>query len=362
MTNETTNVKLLILGGTIFLGRHLVEAALAREHDVTLFNRGQHNPDLYPMVEKLRGDRDGHLAPLQGRQWDAVIDTCGYVPRIVRASAELLASNVGHYTFISSASVYADFSVPGLDESAAAGALPDGAVEEVTSETYGPLKYLCEQAVERSMPDRALIIRPGLIVGPHDPTDRFTYWPRRVAQGGEVLAPGRPDRQVQFIDVRDLAEWIVRMVESGQTGVYNAAGPDYTLTMQGLLDECKAVTGGDAHFIWVGEQFLVEAGVAPWVEIPLWLPIEEVDATSIGFLALDCRKALTAGLSFRPLADTIRDTLAWDTARSATPAASSNYGFSLRRAGLKPEREADLLRAWRARQAPSVCYPGEPSS
>ena len=189
-------MNLLILGGTVFLGRHLVEAALARGHAVTLFNRGQHNPDLFPEVERLRGDRDGDLQALEGRRWDAVVDTCGYVPRVVRASAEMLAPNVDHYTFISSISVYADTSKPGIDEQAPVGTLDDPTTEEVTGESYGPLKALCEQAAEAAMPGRVLNIRPGLIVGPHDPTDRFTYWVRRVAEGGEVLAPGNPHAPV----------------------------------------------------------------------------------------------------------------------------------------------------------------------
>src|SRR5579872_4273010 len=232
-------MKLLILGGTVFLGRHIVEAALARGHEVTLFNRGQHNPDLFPEVEKLRGDRNGDLAALQGRQWDAAIDTSGFVPRVVRASAEALANAVKHYTFISSISVYADFTKLGIDESSPVAKLVDESVEEVTGETYGGLKALCEQAAEEALPGKVLIVRPGLIVGPDDQTDRFTYWPYRVAQGGEMLAPGRPAHQEQFIDVRDLAQWIVRMVEAGKTGVYNATGPDYVLSTQQLLEVCK---------------------------------------------------------------------------------------------------------------------------
>ena len=330
-------MKLLILGGTVFLGRHLVEAALARGHAVTLFNRGQHNPELYPEVEKLRGDRNGDLEALRGRHWDAVIDTSGYVPRVVQASAELLADAVDHYTFISSISVYADFSVPNLDESAPVGTLADPTVEEVTGATYGPLKALCEQAAEAALPGRALNLRPGLIVGPHDPTDRFTYWPVRVARGGDVLAPGRPDRQVQIVDARDLAEWNVRMAESRQTGVYNATGPDYVLTMGRLLEECKAVSGSDARFVWVDGQFLLDAGVTPWTEMPLWIPQRE-DATG-SLLAVNCSKAFAAGLTFRPLAGTVRGTLAWDATRPA--------GVE-RRAGLRPEREQELLDTWRA--------------
>lgn len=331
-------MRLLILGGTIFLGRYLVDAALARGHDLSLFNRGQHNPDLFPTVEKLRGDRDGDLGALHGRRWDAAIDTCGFVPRVVRASAELLTSAVDHYTFISSISVYADLSVPGIDESAPVGALPDETLETITEETYGPLKALSEHAAERAMPGRVLNVRPGLIVGPHDPTDRFTYWPHRVAQGGDVLAPGWPDQPVQVIDVRDLADWIVRMVEAGRTGVYNATGPSGLLTIRQVLDECKAVSGSDASFVWVGERFLLDAGVTPWTEVPLWTP--ESDPASAGIFAANCGKAIVDGLTFRPLADTIRDTLAWDAVRP--PDAE-------RRAGLSPAREAQLLHAWRGR-------------
>jgi 2'-hydroxyisoflavone reductase len=329
-------VKLLILGGTVFLGRHLVEAAQARSHEVTLFNRGQHNAALFPDLEKLRGNRDGDLTALQGRRWDAVIDTCGFVPRVVRASAELLADAVDHYTFISTISVYADFSQRGIGEDAPVGKLEDETTEEVTNEAYGPLKALCEQAAERAMPGRALNIRPGLIVGPHDPTDRFTYWPHRIAQGGEVLAPGRPERQVQFIDARDLAGWTIRMVEAKQAGVYNATGPDYALTMGQVLEECKTQSGSDARFLWVDEKRLLEAGATPWMEVPLWIP--ESDPESAGFAATNCNKAFAAGLTFRPLAETVRDTLAWDATRPADVE---------RKAGIKPEREAHYLQACR---------------
>jgi 2'-hydroxyisoflavone reductase len=325
-------MKLLILGGTVFLGRSLVEAALARGHEVTLFNRGQHNPELFPEAEKLRGDRDGDLAALQGQRWDAVIDTCGYVPRIVRASAEALTDSVEHYTFISSISVY-DPMIPGMDESAPVGVLEDSTVEEITGETYGPLKALCEQAVEQTLPGRTLIIRPGLIVGPHDPTDRFTYWVRRAAQGGEALAPDVPDLSVQVIDVRDLAEWNIRQVEARQTGVYNATGPDYALTFGQTLEACRQIGGADTRWTWVSEAFLLEHNVAPWMELPLWVPQD-----NRALLQVDCRKAFASGLTFRPLADTIRDTLAWDATRPAD---------TQHRAGLAREREAELLAAWR---------------
>ena len=321
-------MKLLILGGTVFLGRHIVEAAVARAHEVTLFNRGQHNPDVFPSVEKLRGDRNGDMSALQARHWDAAIDTSGYVPRAVRASVGALAHSVNHYTFISSISAYADFKTMGMNENSALATLEDKSVEDVNNETYGALKALCEEAAEATLPGRVLIVRPGLIVGPDDPTDRFTYWPHRVSQGGEVLAPGRPDQQIQFIDVRDLAEWIVRMVEKNQTGVYNATGPDYLLTMGQFLEECKRATDSNARFTWVGDAFVPadDANFQPWA------PDEY-----IGISTVNCSKALTAGLTFRPLTDTLRDTLAWKVA-------SPSRGEL--RSGLKPEQEKELLAKW----------------
>ncbi|MEZ4730122.1 MAG: NAD-dependent epimerase/dehydratase family protein [Caldilineaceae bacterium] len=330
-------MRLLIIGGTVFVGRHLVEVALARGHTVTLFNRGRHNPDLFPTVEKIHGDRDGELDRLAGRQWDAVIDTCGYVPRVVQASATQLAEQVAHYTFISTISVYPDYSKAGIDETDAVGKLADPTVEEVTGETYGPLKALCEAAAEAAMPGRVLHIRPGLIVGPHDPTDRFTYWPVRVAKGGEVLAPGEPTQQVQFIDVRDLAAWTVRMVEANSTGVYNATGPAQPLAMQTVLRECNAVTQNKAAFTWVSEPFLLEQEVGAFVELPLWVP-----AAMAGLEQVNCQKAIQAGLTFRPLATTIQDTLAWQATRDE----SHQW-----RAGLAPEKESELLAAWHSKQA-----------
>ncbi len=316
---------ILILGGTNFLGPHIVAAAQARGHRLTLFNRGTR--DLFPDVEKIRGDRNSDLALLQGRRWDAAIDTSGYIPRTVRLSTEALAHAVERYIFISTISVYADFSRPGMDESAPLAKLTDANVEEVTNETYGGLKVLCEQAVEQALPGHSLLIRPGFIVGPGDVTDRFTYWPYRVAQGGEMLLPGKPELRLQFIDARDLAAWIMRMAEERQVGTYNATGPDYPLTMGRLLEECQSVTGrNDLRPLWVDEKFLLQREVYP----PLWAPAEEAGAH-----AVDCGKALRAGLTFRPLAATIRDTLAW-----------KNGGELI--AGLKPEQEKQLLQQWRA--------------
>ncbi len=327
-------MKLLILGGTVFVGRHLVDVALARGHAVTLFNRGQSNADLYPQVEKLCGDRDGNLTALEGRRWDAVIDTCGYIPRLVRASAELLAGAVDHYTFISSISVYSTESDPPhpINEGTPVGKLDDETVEEITGETYGPLKALCEEMAEAAMPGRVLNIRPGLIVGPHDSTDRFTYWPDRVARGGDVLAPGKPDSPTQFIDVRDLVAWTLDMVQERETGIYNATGPADTLLMQRFLAACKRTLVSKANFVWVDESFLLAEQIAPFVEMPLWVPEAES-----ALMQTNCRKAINAGLTFRPLAETIQDTLAWAKVRPA------DHEW---RAGLPPQREQELLEAW----------------
>jgi 2'-hydroxyisoflavone reductase len=344
-------MKLLILGGTKFLGRHLVEAALARGHEVTLFNRGQLNPELFPDVEKLRGDRDGGLDALKGRSWDAVVDPSGYSPRVVRDSARLLADSVGHYTFVSSVSVYKDTSVPGVDEDYPVGTITGEQLREAEAlrqseltaapffwEMYGALKALCERAAEEEMPGRILNARAGLIVGPHDYSDRFTYWPRRVAEGGEVLAPGDPERQVQLIDARDLAGWILDMAEARRAGTFNATGPDYRLTMGRVLEVCRGTTGSDARFVWVDEQFMLDAGLGPWMEVPLWTP--ESDEGNRHFMGVSVGKAVAAGLKFRPLSETVRDTLEWDLTRPAD---------TQRRAGLAVEKEKEVLNAWRER-------------
>lgn len=341
-------MKILILGGTVFLGRHLVDAALARGHEVTLFNRGRRAPELFPNVERLQGDRKGNLEALRGRSWDAVIDTCGYVPADVQKSAQLLADKVEHYTFISSQSVYADFEKMGIDESHTLKTLNDEQVREAErivpagptvainyGKMYGGLKALCERAADEAMQGRALNIRAGLIVGPHDYADRFTYWVRRVAQGGEVLAPGKPDSPVQIIDARDLSEWILKMAESRRTGTFNATGPDYRLKMEAMLETCKRVTGSDANFVWVDSAFLKDAGAGEWQEVPLWFADENILAN---FMSVDISRALEAGLAFRPLAETVRDTHFWDVARSKDTEL---------KAGLRPEREREILRAWR---------------
>ena len=336
-----------MLGGTIFVGRHVVEAALARGDDVTLFNRGRHGADLFPEVERLRGDRDGDLGALGGRSWDAVVDTSGYFPRIVRASAEALADRVGHYTFVSSGSVYADFSRPGTDETAATHELPPDAPEELSSpEAYGGFKAACERVVEEVLPGRALIVRAGLIVGPHDPTNRFTYWVTRIARGGEVLAPEPPDQPVQVVDARDLADWILRMADERRGGVFNAAGP--SLPLERFLEEIRSATGSSARFTWVGESFLVETGVEPFQDLPLWLA-PGIEPEWAYFLAVDASRAAAAGLPSRPLADTVRDTLAW--AEVSGPSAPEDVGVMMAPAGLAPKRERELLDQWRRQAA-----------
>jgi 2'-hydroxyisoflavone reductase len=331
-------MRLLVLGGTLFLGRHLVEAALARGHEVTLFNRGRTNADLFPEAEKLRGDRESDLSALAGRAWDSAVDVAGRKPRVVSPAAELLQTAVDHYTFVSSISAYGDEFPVGLDETLPTAEFAAGTDEDDLA-NYGPCKAECERIVMRLFPHRAFVPRPGLIVGPHDPTDRFTYWPRRVAADGMVLAPGDPGRQVQIIDGRDLAEWIVQMIEAGATGPFNATGPEYPLTMGRMLEACRTVTKNDAELVWVTDEFLVSEEVGQWMELPLWLSEPALD----GMLAVDVSRAIDAGLSFRPLADTIRDTLAWDAERPPDELADG--------VGLAPEREAELLARWQSRAA-----------
>ncbi len=325
-------MKLLILGGTIFLGRHLVDAALARGHDVTLFNRGKSGPSLFPDVPTLHGDRktDEGLAALDDAgPFDAVIDTCGYVPRAVKLSAQKLAGKVSTYCFISTVSVYKSWPGEPCDETGTLVTIEDETVEEVTGETYGALKVLCEKEAEAAFPGKNLIIRPGLIVGPSDPTDRFAYWPNRVAQGGEILAPGNPETPVQFIDVRDLAEWNIRLLEEGQTGVFNADGQQTSFGT--LLAAC-----GAESVTYVSEKFLEEQSVAPWSQLPLWIPGM---AENPGGGATNVERAIAAGLTYRPLKETTEGTLAWLLARPAEGTWKST---------LTREREAEVLAAWHA--------------
>jgi nucleoside-diphosphate-sugar epimerase len=336
-------VNVLIIGGTIFLGRALVEAALARGHDVTTFNRGRHTVDRHvDTIEMIRGDRNSDVTTLQGRCWDAVIDTCGYVPSgIRRVMSAIDRGRVGHYTFVSSISAYADFPEDGFDETAPVATITPAKLAEAEAmstgpratartygDMYGALKVLCEQAAEEAMPGRVLSVRPGLIVGAHDYSDRFTYWVRRVAHGGDVLAPGNPARRVRVIDVRDLAEWMIRMAESRQTGLFNASGAEDGLTMAGMLNACRQVSGSHVRLIWTDDKFLRDEGVVPWSEMPLWIPKHN------GIFEARNQRAMAAGLTFRPIVDTVSDTLQWDRTRPCeTPLA----------AGLSMERERRLL-------------------
>lgn len=320
-------MNLLLLGGTRFVGLALTAAALARGHQVTLFNRGRTNPDLFPEAEKLRGDRGGDLAALSGRRWDAAIDVNAYLPRHVRATAELLADAVDRYVFISTIAVYKDLSIPGTtEESPLQEPRPgDADLHDLPPGGYGRLKVLCERLAEAALPGRVLRIRPCIIVGPEDHTRRFPYWVVRVARGGEVLAPGRPERPVQLLDARDLASWVVGMTERREVGVYNAVGPQGVLTMRETLETCREVSGSDARFTWVSDDFLKEHGV----KLPLWQPEKEE-----GVDAVRNDKAVAVGLTFRPLAETVRDTLAWASEAPEERASSR----------LTPEKEAELLR------------------
>jgi 2'-hydroxyisoflavone reductase len=331
-------LKILILGGTSFLGPHLVEEIQHRGHEVTLFNRGIQNPSLFSKVIQLQGDRDGNLKALEGGRWDAIIDTSGHLPRIVEASSKLLSHATNHYTYISSIGVYENFLADQIDESYPISSLQDEKTEEITEKTYGALKALCEKVVLQYFSDRALIIRPGLIVGPYDPTDRLTYWPMRIAEGGEVLAPGDPNQKVQLIDVCDLAKWIVDMIEQKATGIYNATGPAASLTFKQLLEACLPFATSDVKLHWIDETFLLENGVQDWTEIPLWLSSKR---KMPGFQSINNQKAIQTGLTFRPLSETIEETLKWSSLRK-------NHQW---KAGLNREKEKELLRKWREQKS-----------
>jgi 2'-hydroxyisoflavone reductase len=322
-------MKILVIGGTRFLGRTFVQTSIKSGHELTLFNRGKSNPDLFPDLEKITGDRDIDIALLQGRKWDIVVDTCGYVPRIVKKSAELLKDSVEKYIFISTINVYADYTKPGIDERSPLGKIEDETVEEITGETYGPLKVLCENAVRQFYPQSSIILRCGLIVGPYDPTDRFTYWPVRMQRGGDVLVPSPADMQVQFIDVRDLALFTLELAKSQVSGAFNTTGPVEKLNMQEFLDACKAQTDSKTSLTWVSEEFITNSDVD---HIPMWTPKDWR-----GIFEVDCSKAINAGLKFRPIEDTIKDTLMWHATRPA------DYELKV---GLKPEKEIELLRRW----------------
>ena len=341
-----TPLRILILGGTGFTGPCQVRYALSRGHKVTTFNRGKTHPGELPTeVEQLIGDRNGKLDALKGRQWDVVIDNPTTLPAWVRDAAQILKGNVQRYVFISTISVYADTS-NGVDETAPL-AKYDGldpyketleAMRASGYKTYGPLKALSEQEAEKWFPGKTLIIRPGLIVGPGDETDRFTYWPVRIDRGGEVLAPGNSNDPVQFIDARDLAEWTIRMVENRETGIYNATGPAKPLGIGKMLDEIKDALNSNAKFTWVPADFLKQQSVEAWSNMPVWAGDE------LGLARTNINRALAKGLTFRPLTETARDTLAWFKSQPQDRQ-------SKLRAGLAPEREAEVLAAWKKKKA-----------
>ncbi len=329
------SLKLLILGGTGFLGPHTVQAAVERGHQVTLFNRGRTNAHLFPTLEKLRGNRDGDLRALEKRRWDAVIDSSGHLPRLVGDSARLLAPNVKQYLFVSSISVYADLSQAGITEQSPVSRLQDSSTEEITATSYGALKALSEQAAERYLPDRTTVLRCGLIVGPRDRTDRFTYWPVRLQRGGRTLAPGVPDAAIQFIDVRDVAGFIIRCLERRLIGTYNTDRPASSLTMQDFLRRCqRGIANHSARLVWASEEFLRNHQIRPWSDMPLWMPREGPNA---GFGEIDCSHAASAGLAVRPVEKTARDTLEWFSTQP-------KERQSKLRAGLRRARETSLLR------------------
>jgi 2'-hydroxyisoflavone reductase len=328
----------------------MVRRARERGHTVTLFNRGRTNEDLFPDVETLIGDRDGQLDALKGHQWDAVIDNSGYVPRHVRDSAQLLSTAAQQYLFISSVSAYASLEEPGISESSPLGTMPDPTVEEVTGETYGPLKVLAEQAVQAAFPNGATIVRPGYIVGPGDSTDRWTYWPVRVAAGGEMLAPGDRTAPMQVIDARDLAAFTINLLEKRTTGPFNAVGPASAMSMAEMLDGLKAATGADTTFTWVDQEFLLARNAS----FPIWSPTVGPYA---GVHQVQTQRAIAAGMTYRPLATTATDTLAWWNGLDEERRNGMRAGLRMPPdlgsgpASLAAQREVEvkLLEAWRTK-------------
>lgn len=347
VTRAAKPLNILILGGTGFTGPHQVRYALARGHQITLFNRGRRPQDWPAEVEELVGDREtGDVEALKGRRWDVCIDNPTSVPHWVRDVGQVLKGQVDHYLFISTLSVYSDSATPGQDEDAPRAVYtgPDILAETRASlianmALYGPMKAACEDEALKWFPDITTLIRPGLIVGPGDETDRFSYWPLRVRRGGDVLAPGDGRDPVQYIDARDLAEWTVRMAEQRAFGAFNAMGPAYTMGMDQLLYGIQAVTGTSANFHWASAEFLAEQQVSPWGDMPVWVPGQ---GESAGFSRHRNDRALAKGLSFRPLADTVAATLAWFDGQPEERRATV-------RAGIKPEREAEVLAAWKGR-------------
>jgi len=334
---QSGKLRVLILGGTGFIGPHIVTALHDAGHKVTVFNRGRRKAGLPPDVEALVGDRDGKLDALKNRDWDAVIDNAGYVPRIVKLSADLLKDHVQHYMFVSSISAYADLSTPGIGEDYPLATVKDPTTEEV-GDNYGGLKALCEQVVAQTYGNRCAIVRPTYIVGPGDTSDRFTYWLVRAARGGEMLVPGTPTDPLQFIDVRDLADFMRMCTEQRFTGSYNLCNPPGAVTMGDVLATTARITGAKTKYVWASTQFLEKQKLIDSGEIPIWAP---TTGELAGAALVNPARAVAKGLRFRPLETTVRDTLAWQGKR---PAAEQQK----MRAGLTAERETELLKQLKA--------------
>ena len=332
-TGRPGALRILILGGTGFIGPHFVREALTRGHAVTLFNRGKRQAEPTPGVETLVGDRNGQLEALAGRDWDVVIDNSGYVPRQVRLSTQLLRERVRHYLFISTISVYSDLSAPGTTEDAPLERLADPAVEKVDGTTYGGLKALCERVVQEDFAGRNTVVRPTYIVGPGDHTDRFTYWPWRMSMGGEMLAPGTPSDPIQYVDVRDLARFVMGCVESPVPGTFNACSPPGFATMGGLLEASRRVTGATTRVRWLDAATLRAEGLVDGPGLPIWSP--PTGATA-GAALVSSARAVAAGLRFTPLEDTVRATLEWLATRP--PGQRDTL-----KAGLSREQESAVL-------------------
>jgi 2'-hydroxyisoflavone reductase len=324
-------MRLLVIGGTVFLGRAVVAAALARGHAVTIFHRGIHTDGVHPEAETLIGDRTRDLSPLAGREWDAVIDTCGFEPEHVGAAARLLADRVGHYGFVSSGSAYPGWPDEPVSE--------DSPVFRSDEREYGPLKAACERAAEAAMPGRVLVARSGVIVGPHENIGRLPRWLHRLAEGGEVLAPGPPDAPLQLIDARDLAGWMLDMAEAGRAGAYNAIATPGSATWGELLEAARAVTGGAADLRWADPAWIEARVEEPWDALPLW-PIPSLP----GLYGMSGARAAAAGLAPRPLAETIADTWAWLAAGGVL----EDWRTEVRASGLSREDERALLEALRS--------------
>lgn len=342
-------MKILVIGGTRFLGRYIVEEALKQGHEVTMFNRGNH-VDVFPQVECIVGDRNKDLSLLEAGKWDVAIDTCGFTPKALAESTRVLADKVDHYTFISSISVYKDWIPSGIKEDYPVQSLTGKEIEEIGYGTqeqinahYGALKAECERAAEENMPNKVLHVRSGLLVGPYDYSDRFSYWVNRVAEGGEVLAPGRKERAIQYIDARDMALWILKMADEKITGTFNVTGPTTPVSMEDFLNACKTVSRSDAEFVWADESFLLEQQVAPWTEMPLWIPEEhplvEGSEPWRGASSISIENALQNRLEVRSLEDTVQDVLHFETSRKDEE----------RKAGIHREKEENVLNAWKTR-------------